>query len=159
MTLAPLKHLAAVGSISHGTMRTEDLLPLFARELEALARRNRTSHRHASLLTAARRIERARNWESSDAIAVLDELFEALDDYAPMYCRFGAHEGDGADYGFWPIDIEDIKEQVREHGVVVSDLSEVPPRFNGEILLINERGNASLYVLARKKLKLIWSIV
>jgi hypothetical protein len=62
-------------------------------------------------------------------------------------------------YGFWPIDIEDIKEQVRERGVVVSDLSEVPPRFNGEILLINDHGNASLYVLARKKLKLIWSIV
>jgi hypothetical protein len=76
-----------------------------------------------------------------------------------MYCRFGAHEGDGSDYGFWPIDIEDIKEQVRERGVVVSDLSEVPPRFNGEILLINDHGNASLYVLARKKLKLIWSIV
>lgn len=154
------KHLAHIGSISHGTMRTEDLLPLFARVLGTLARKNRLSGLYRSLLRDARRIQRSGEWSSNDAICVLDELFDALDDFAPMYCRFGAHEGDCANYGFWPLDIEEIQRLVFEnYGIVVSDLSEVPPRFSGEILLINDHGNASLYVLARKKLKLIWSIV
>jgi hypothetical protein len=154
------KYLAHIGSISHGTMRTEDLLPLFARVLGTFARKNRLSGLYRSLLRDARRIQRSGEWSSGDAIHVLDELFEALDDYAPMYCHFGAPEGDGSDYGFWPLDIEDIQRLVAEnHGIVVSDLSEVPPRFSGEILLINDHGSASLYILARKKLKLIWSIV
>lgn len=155
-----IKHPAEIGSISHGTMRTEDLLPLFARELGTLARRNRLSGFYRSLLRDARLIEKSGKWSSGDAIHVLDELFESLDDFAPMYCRFGAHEGDGSDYGFWPLDIEEVEAQVVENcGIVVSDLSEVPQHFVGEILLIDDHGNASLYVLARNKLKPIWSIV
>jgi len=34
---------------------------------------------------------------------LLDDLFQLLDNIAPPNCYFGAHEGDGALFGFWPI--------------------------------------------------------
>ena len=38
-------------------------------------------------------------WHVSE---VLDELYQALNDEAPDGHYFGAHEGDGAEFGFWP---------------------------------------------------------
>lgn len=160
MTMTPIKHLAPLGEIIGGTHRLADLVPRFAEVLESLARKNGVIDRHAELLSRARQIIRDKNWDGEDAFAVHDELVEALDDYAPRYARFRAHEGDGASFGFWLNDIESIKDDVNDmSGMVVGDLSEVPERFNGEVLVINDHGNVSLYVSARGKLRCIWSVV
>lgn len=43
------------------------------------------------------------NWWNSDAADdFLQELFDALDRCAPEGHYFGAHPGDGSDFGFWP---------------------------------------------------------
>lgn len=160
MTMTPIKHHAPLGEIIGGTHRLADLVPRFAEVLESLARKNGVIDRHAELLSRANWIVLAENWDGVEAVAVYDELVEALDDYAPPYARFSAHEGDGASFGFWVDDIERIKDDVNDmSGMVVGDLSEVPERFNGEVLVINDHGNASLYVSARGKLRCIWSIV
>src|SRR6185369_197342 len=79
------------------------------------------------------------------AIEMVDDLMNALSEhFAPAYGYFGAHVGDGADFGFWCGDIEEIKEQV---GFVSSKEQEIPADdFRGEWLHVNERGNCTLYV-------------
>jgi len=42
-------------------------------------------------------------WDSEDAHWYLEGLFDALNDLAPEGYYFGSHEGNGSDYGFWPI--------------------------------------------------------
>jgi hypothetical protein len=40
-------------------------------------------------------------WGNEGADWLLESLFDALNDCAPEGCYFGAHTGDGSDYGFW----------------------------------------------------------
>lgn len=163
----PIKHPAPLGEISSGTHRLADLVPRFAEVLENLARKNGVIDRHVDLLSRAKWTYQVlarlglMDWDNEDAVATYDELVEALDDFSPRYSHFGARYDDFASFGFWLDDIECIKADVTDlmKGMVVSDLSEVPKRFNGEVLLINNHGNVSLYVSARGKLHCIWSVV
>ena len=88
----PAKVEILPGTIIHGTMRPEDLIPAFRAELERID------------AIAEGSIVPADDPESDDGQEELIELFDALDRYAPEGMYFGAHPGDGADYGFWPIE-------------------------------------------------------
>ena len=43
-------------------------------------------------------------WDSDDVMYLLEDLFDALDDHAPIGCYFGSHPGDGSDFGYWAHD-------------------------------------------------------
>jgi hypothetical protein len=152
---------ASFGSISTGTLRTEDLLDSFAWELEHLVQRNADawcsdsgrSNRDAymALIGEAREIDPG----SDDARELVEELSDALQDFAPAYAYFGAHPGDGADFGFWlsesmPCDFD---------GLRVSDTSEIPDDYSGEALHVNDHGNMSLFACDRGQTREIWSLV
>lgn len=104
-------HKPAMGSVSSGTLLTEDLLVAFADELEWIAPRG-----HAKLIREARKVadciveekpvpqsieghELSRDELGSDLV---NELEDALNRHAPYCMTFGAHDGDGADFGWWP---------------------------------------------------------
>jgi hypothetical protein len=37
------------------------------------------------------------------ASEIIADMMDALNDLAPAGYYFGAHEGDGSDFGFWPL--------------------------------------------------------
>ena len=110
----PKGFYADPGTVSHGTMRSEDLIPCFMDALDTLKEAESLStyqniRRFRDIDTLLGNIEHRQHksswsayYESEDADHDLDALFDALEVYAPPDCYFGAHEGDGADYGFWP---------------------------------------------------------
>lgn len=169
-TLLPAK----IGSISHGTLRPQDLLSAFINELEWQIRRNGEffavpeNFPHRDRLNTL--IGEAQDCFSDDGESIADDkedtadelvnetLPDALQEFAPSYCYFGSHPGDGSDIGYWPSYIEDIKEQVEFSS---SKSQEYPADdFRGEWLHINERGNCTLYVRqADGSDREVWAIV
>ena len=88
------------GTVSHGTMRNEDLIPCFADVLSLLV--GSTSMYHDLLQEAAS----LKEFNTESAYWVVESLFDALNYLAPDGYYFGAHPGNGSDYGFWPVDCD-----------------------------------------------------
>lgn len=135
-----------MGTISHGTMRPEDLIPTFTDWLESQKPLRRE---HRKMLTAWK------NEDEYDGETFLEDLFDALGEYAPPYFYFGAHPGDGSDYGYWLSD--DFQNEFE--GLQVEDLTDVPRGYTGEVLHVNDHGNMTLYRAVRGRLYEIWAIV
>lgn len=139
-----------IGTLIHATMREEDLIPAFTDELERLD----SEDQYETLIQEARELIEKEGYGTDESGYLLnEELFDALNDFAPPFCYFGSHEGNGSDYGFWP-NLESLKDDddVRK----VSDLSEVedPPM----VAVTNDHGSLTLYkpVVTYEE---VWSIV
>lgn len=154
---------ASLGSVSSGTMRDKDLLAAFAFELAYQMKRQATRfprRAYRKLINDAKRRLRLMEKQGSpieyDAGSLVSDMFEALNDFAPPYAYFGSVEGDGADFGYWMTsDLDECFD-----GLKVSDTSEVPYGYRGEVLHVNDHGNCTLYVAGgRGKLREIWAVV
>ncbi len=121
------KAYGELGSVSSGTMRPEDLIATFGATLWEL------DNAHAAL-PADDWEERPEEWDD-----VVEGLFDALDAFAPPYCYFGSHEGDGADYGFW-VSWESIDDAVADESILKIDSGEmwVPAELAREIGLSSD---------------------
>lgn len=145
--------LANIGTVSHGTMNPDHLIPRFIAEFDRQSPRSRADR------TVVARIKRASRskvyWESEQSMVDVDYLMDILDHYAMPYFYFGAHPGDGSDYGYWLSD--DFKDAF--DGLKVDDTSQVPARYSGEVLHVSDHGNMTLYVARKGKLTEVWGIV
>lgn len=141
-----------LGTIISGTMRAEYLIPAFSGELRRLAGND------AAALALCNRADRLEDYESEEAETILDELSTELNNYALPYCYFGARRDDLADYGFWVYTDDLVDMVIDDGGRVVSDLFEDMAGHCGHVLLINERGDYSLFYLENGELTEIWSI-
>ena len=142
-----------IGSISHGTMRPEDLIPSFIWELKA---QTPTKRSHLKLIREIEpRLNEEEYYDSEDSQSDLEDLFDALDCYTLPYFYFGAHPGDGSDYGFW------LSESFQDDfdGLKINDTSEVPKGFSGDVLLVNDHGNMTLYSYSHGRSRIVWEIV
>lgn len=153
---------ASFGSISSGTMRTEDLLDAFASELEYQVQRNAKEWcsdpgrvRRDDYLSLAAQAQNVEDFDSDEASELVEELLNVLNEFAPSYAYFGSHPGDGADYGFW------LHEGIEEDfvGLKVADTSEVPADYCGEVLHVNDHGNMTLYAADNGNLTEVWAVV
>jgi hypothetical protein len=133
-------HKATIGSISEGTLRTEDLVSAFSYELARLTNGSPDAHEKAVL-------QSVETWETEDAdyreemegCEIVQDLIDALNQYAPTCCYFGTNEGDGASFGFWPC-MEAVDELPR-----VSDPADVEKHLGEECVFVNDHGNVTLY--------------
>lgn len=95
---------APLGSVIHGTLRSEDLLHVFSGTLRTLLEGEFTNG-HDPLALAicndADKLLAKPVMDDIEAEEVIGDLIGALDEFAPPYCYFGASEGDAADFGFW----------------------------------------------------------
>jgi len=136
-----------IGEISCGTLRNEDLLARFADTLETAMQRyewqgmtdkGQAYAEYAELIKEARRCDP----ESEHASELINEsLFDALSDFAPPYSYFGASEGDGASFGFWPITDSESLQDAAESGYRVE---------------VSDHGNVTLYDSLDNE---VWGIV
>jgi hypothetical protein len=145
-----------IGTVSHGTMRNEDLIPEFVYILRQFSKgKNKAQYKECKEIQ--KRIKSENYFQSEESDFDLNEfLFDALQDYALPYFYFGSHPGDGSDYGYWLTD--NFQEDF--DGLIVNDLSAVPKDYAGEIAVVNDHGNISLYHKAKtQEPKEIWAIV
>ena len=126
-----------LGSISSGTLRTEDLLPAFANKAESLGWKGPRKDKARSL---------------DEVIAMLTEV---LENYCPPFVYFGAHPGDGADFGFWP-DMDALQE------IITLDNLEVPTAETWEVktdaVIVSISGPVNITVMDSDR-NVLWSTV
>jgi hypothetical protein len=148
--------MANIGTVSSGSLRLVDTMPallwelkrqkdLTARDLEviALVDANYDDDEDADYYTTGQSMEDH------------EALCECLNNHALPYFYFGTHPGDGADYGWW---LSDSFEYDFD-GLKVSDTSDVPEDYTGEVLHVNDHGNVTLYSAERGELTEVWGVV
>lgn len=102
---------ADYGTVSHGTMRPQDILPACMDVLAEYAPdaygnlvdaiRDSAEMTYESLIAN----DDSDWWRSDDCDWILNEdIWLAMQDIAPDGFYFGSHPGDGSDFGFWSDD-------------------------------------------------------
>lgn len=144
-----------LGSVSTGTLRTQDLLRSFADELAYYRPRG-----NARLIREARAVADCVEQDkplprlfgditgmSAEEMGseIISEISDKLNEIAPDYVWFGAHEGNGADFGFWPVhdaieelidfsNFADVRDNDHEGDFRIGDTAVYRRHANGRIV-------------------------
>lgn len=93
-----MKTTPQTGSVSHATANPQHLIPKF---LALAATLTTTAGEVRDLDEIRTNMTEPGYYDSDTAQMDLEELFDLLNEAAPEGFYFGAHPGDGADFGFW----------------------------------------------------------
>ena len=140
-----------LGSVSSGTMRTQDLIPVFLDVLEGYAPETAQDIRHAEdNRSVFDWLDNADETDEPEAASyLLDELFDHLEEITAPYTHFGAHEGDGADFGYW-VSFDSLEYDAQhQEGVIKIDAGDewpdpMDPSIN-YVMEVTDHGNVTLY--------------
>lgn len=146
----------ALGTVSHGTLRIEDLIPAFR---EALTDQGGVP---PELSYDGGPTEEYWGGESEEAQWDLEELWDELNYLCPPYVYFGAHPDDPSDFGFWP-DMDRLEMEVQYARRAWETQTDVPLEADEVILpndalivKINDHGNVTVMDMARN---VLWECV
>lgn len=156
------KDFVNFGSVSSGTLRSDELVSAFTSALEDGYAGRKVPPHVKQLLDEANAALDAHDEDEDDGGAfndLVDELQQELESLAPPYGYFGTHEGDGADFGFWP-SMESIDDAVRDGSAIrVSDTGDVPKSYTGDVFHVSDHGNVTYYTASRGRLTEVWGLV
>lgn len=153
----------SIGRVSTGTLRTVDLLRAFLWETDhlRLSKDERKAVRkiqaRVNKCLTGRYGEDDEYFVSEESQWDLDELTNILENHSLPYFHFGAHDGDGADFGWWLS--SDFPHDSSFDGLQVNDLSKVPTGYSGEVLHVSDHGNLTLYTFSRGRGREVWGVV
>lgn len=142
-----MKTKVGIGPVSEGSLRDCDLIEAFIWDLEHLApaRFKKIRQQYKSLFASDEPWEDTCDENQEECSYLLESLTTALEEIAPPYTYFGASEGDGACFGFWP-SLDSLEEDCRSGEVLkVSDTSEIPKGNRKMVCLVNDHGNVTLF--------------
>jgi len=99
----------ALGSVSTGTLRADQLADAFLGAIDDLRLHDRMPEglAYRAQLLACTSSSPVADDLPEDASETVEALIEVLDSAANPGWYFGSHPGDGADYGFWPVEEEE----------------------------------------------------
>jgi hypothetical protein len=148
-----------LGSVSSGTMRKEDLMPVFVNELLAIDPENQV----ASMIWAKYseyEEDDETYWNLEESDYDLDDLFEEFNHVCDVpYIYFGAHPGDGADYGYW-IDFDAVEDDIEyDELLCVANEEEIPSDHVGLVAFKSKNEVVALYNSANGNFEsMIWGV-
>lgn len=102
-------------SVSHGTLRSIDLIPEFLGVLQQYAK-----DRYDAYVKANPEVLDLDGMDDETLSYVVDELIDELNAVAPEGTYFGSHPGDGSDFGFWTMDESKKSEDASYRGEPLS---------------------------------------
>lgn len=105
-----MKTTKQLGTLISATMNPRDLIPAFIAAALTLAN---TDGERADLHGIQKRANSPGYYDTDTAQMDLEQLFDLLDAAAPSGHYFGAHPGDGSDFGFWQFD--DDNDEAPDH--------------------------------------------
>lgn len=128
-------YVPTIGTVSHGTLRSEDLVETFLDELCRVA-----PGKYGALKREARQFLRL-DLDDADGSEIVNDLQDALSEHAPPFLYFGTTEGDGSDFGWWP-----CMEQIDELETFDDTSAAAAERHVGEFKVLSDHGNVEVYV-------------
>lgn len=96
-------YVPSIGTVSHGTLRNADLLPAFANELRQLEPTSSLVAEADAVALLASLGWQYSIWDMEETGDLVSALQDKLAELAPTGLTFGNTEGDGSDFGWWPI--------------------------------------------------------
>ena len=149
-----------LGSVSHGTLRPQDLMPAFLSALADLRQpipgnieATKYMEYVGDMFTTAAIDEDDEFWVSEEVQFDMDDLIEALNNNLPPFVYFGTLEGDGSDFGFWP-DMDSLNEAMQYGDVTFHDDERILDEHD-VIIQVSDHGNVTLMNMERD---VIWAL-
>lgn len=145
-----------LGSISTGTLLIEDIFPAYLDQLDKLSPNSPLSKEVWAYMETGALLE-----EHENAWGIVEQIDLLLNELCPPFVYFGALEGDGADFGFWP-DMERIQETLTAatvgHTLTLPRTGEWEWQLEDEGVIINTNDHGNVTVMDMKR-NVLWSMV
>lgn len=155
-----------LGSISHGTLRPQDLADAILYALRDMEHDDKALLRDLDTIAGHDDDDDDDDMDDSPmewADECISDGIYALQEYAPPFCYVGMHEGDGADLGVWPVP-DAVQEAIRDgSAIAIDDLADLDSLSVADCeaefaVHCNDHGNMSVYRL-KLVAESIWACV